>query len=174
MKDIKTPILDVDISGLCVGDMITLSGIIYTGRDAILPRLCELINLNSDILRGISLEGSAIFHTAVSIAGVGPTSSNKIEIESSIPILSKAGVKAHLGKGEISKNTVEQLKKYNSLYAVIPPVTALLNSKIVSKEVVAFPEQGMEAMYKLEVVRYPAIVAAIHGKSIYDKYSSSL
>lgn len=168
MENIKIPILNEIIYKFRVGEMITLSGVIYTGRDAVLPRLCELIDRDSDILKKINLEGSVIFHTAVSVAGVGPTSSNKYEIETSIPLLSKAGVKMHLGKGEISKDTVEQLKQYNSVYAIMPPVTALLNSKTISKEVVAFPELGMEAMYKLHVVEYPAIIAAVHGESIYD------
>ena len=115
------------------------------------------------------MQGSVIFHTAVSPAGVGPTSSNKFEIESTIPALSAAGVKLHLGKGALSKETVEALKQYNSVYAVIPPVTALLNSKTIHKRIVAFAEEGMEAFHVLEVKDYPAIVAVAHGKSIYDE-----
>lgn len=166
MENIKTPISEEVICQLQPGDRITLSGIIYTGRDAVLPKLCELIN-KRDLPETISLSGSVIFHTAVSTAGLGPTSSNKYEIESSIPILSKAGVRIHLGKGKISRETVEALDQYHSVYAVMPPVTALLNSKTVSKEIIAFPELGMEAFHQLEVVQYPAIIAAAHGKSIY-------
>ncbi|HRU41980.1 MAG TPA: fumarate hydratase C-terminal domain-containing protein, partial [Candidatus Diapherotrites archaeon] len=116
---------------------------------------------------GIDLKGSVIFHTAVSPAGVGPTSSNKLEIEGNIPALSKAGVKLHLGKGELSKKTVEELDKYNSVYAVIPPVTALLGSKILEQKPVAFLEEGMEALHLLKVDGFPAIIAAAHGKTIY-------
>lgn len=169
MKNISTPITNEQTSSLKVGDMISLSGFIYTGRDAVLPKIVSLIENQQLNTIDVKLKGSVIFHTAVSPAGVGPTSSNKYDIESSIPALSKAGVKLHLGKGALSKETVEALQKYNSVYAVIPPVTALLNNKTLSKKVVAYPELGMEALHVLEVKEFPAIIAVAHGKSIYDE-----
>lgn len=168
MLDIKTPISDTTIAKLAIGDMITISGYIYTGRDAVLPKIVSLIEAGKLKEYGIDLEGAVIFHTAVSPAGVGPTSSNKYEIESSIPALSVAGVKLHLGKGELSKETIDALAKDGSVFAVIPPVTALLNSMTLSSKVLAFPELGMEAFHLLEVKGYPAIIAIAHGKSIYD------
>lgn len=169
MKKITTPITDEVINELSAGDMVYISGVIYAGRDAVLPKVIKMIE-NGEIENSpIQLQGNVIFHTAVSVAGVGPTSSNKFEIESSIPILSEHGVKLHLGKGQIGKDTIAELKKYNSVYAIIPPVTALLESKTKSRRVVAFPEEGMEALHALEVVEYPAIIAVAHGKSIYDK-----
>jgi fumarate hydratase subunit beta len=167
MQNFVTPITDDMIDKMAVGDMIHISGYIYTGRDAVLPKLVELIESNGLAKAGIDLQGSVIFHTAVSPAGVGPTSSNKVEIEGNIPALSKAGVKLHLGKGALSKQTIEALQKYKSVYAVIPPVTALLGSKILEQKVVAFPEQGMEALHLLKVDSIPVIIAAVHGKSIY-------
>lgn len=169
MKNIKTPLEEDLIYNLKVGDMISISGYIYTGRDAVLPKIVSLIQSGKISEYNIQLQGSVIFHTAVSPAGVGPTSSNKFEIESSIPALSAAGVKLHLGKGALSKETIEALKQYNSVYAVIPPVTALLNSKTLQQIVIAFPEEGMEAFHILEVQEYPAIIAIAHGKSIYDE-----
>lgn len=118
---------------------------------------------------GIDLHGQVIFHTAVSPAGVGPTSSNKVEIESSIKPLSKAGIKLHLGKGELHKETITALDEYNAVYAVIPPVTALLASKTTEEKVIAFPELGMEALHLIKADRYPAIIGAAHGRSIYEK-----
>ena len=169
MRQIKTPIEEDIIYNLEVGDMILLSGYIYTGRDAVLPKIVSLIQSGKILEYDIHLQGSVIFHTAVSPAGVGPTSSNKFEIESTIPALSAAGVKLHLGKGALSKKTVEALKQYNSVYAVIPPVTALLNSKTLQHKVIAFPDEGMEAFHILKIKEYPAIIAVAHGKSIYDE-----
>ncbi len=166
---IFTPITNDTVSQLSVGDMISISGYIYTGRDAVLPQIVSLIQSDKISKYDIELEGAVIFHTAVSSAGVGPTSSNKFEIESTIPALSAAGVKLHLGKGALSKETVDALKQYNSIYAIIPPVTALLSSKTLQQKVVAFPEEGMEAFHILEVMEYPAIIAAAHGKSIFNK-----
>jgi len=168
MININTPITDDIINQLSVGDMVTLSGYIYTGRDAVLPKIAGLIDSGKLLEYDINLEGAVIFHTAVSVAGVGPTSSNKHDIESTIPILSKAGVKLHMGKGAMSPETIVALNKYTSVYADIPPVTALLNDKTLKQRVIAFPELGMEAFHQLEVFEYPAIIAAAHGKSIYD------
>lgn len=168
MINLETPLNNDMINSLSVGDMISISGFIYTGRDAVLPKIVELVNSGKLQDYNINLEGTVIFHTAVSPAGVGPTSSNKFDIESSIPKLSEAGVKLHLGKGELSKESTEALKKYNSVYAITPPVTALLNSKTLSNELIAFPELGMEAFHLLEVKDYPVIIAIAHGKSIYD------
>ncbi len=169
IKKFNTPLGIKDIEEISIGDMITISGYIYTGRDAVLPKIIEIINNNKLSQYNINLKGSVIFHTAVSPAGVGPTSSNKYDIESSIPFLSKAGVKIHLGKGELSQATITSLNEFKSIYAVIPPVTALLNSKTISQKVIAFPELGMEAFHLLEVIDYPAIIAIAHGKSIYDE-----
>jgi len=167
MKYLNTPLTNEDVKNLQVGDMISISGDIYTGRDAVLPKIIKLADEDNTKSLGIELHGSVIFHTAVSVAGVGPTSSNKLEIESSIEQLSKVGVKIHLGKGAISPETIKALDEHNSVFAVIPPVTALLVSKILKQEVVAFPEEGMEAFHKLKVEGFTAIIAAAHGKSIY-------
>lgn len=167
MKEIRTPISSDMIQELCVGDMIELSGKIFTGRDAVLPKISKMIENGLWDYSRICLDGGVIFHTAVSPAGVGPTSSNKLEIESTIPVLSKAGIRLHLGKGKLKDDTIEQLRQYHSVYAVIPPVTALLESKIINREVAAFSEEGMEAFHVLEVEHFPAIIAVAKGNSIY-------
>ena len=156
------------IDTLRIGDIISISGYIYTGRDAALPKIVKAAGEGMLARLGIDLQGSVIFHTAVSPAGVGPTSSNKLEIESSFAPLSKVGVKIHLGKGAISPATVQALKENNAVFAVIPPVTALLESQTLEREVVAFPELGMEAFHRIRVENYQAIIAAAHGESIYD------
>ena len=166
-KQITTPISEETAASLQVGDTVEISGYILCGRDAVLPRVLRLIEEGKDV--GADLKGQVIFHTAVSPAGVGPTSSNKLEIESSIAPLSKAGVKLHLGKGELHKETIEALDEYNAVYAVIPPVTALLGAKTSEQKCVAFPELGMEALYLIKVDKYPAIIGAAHGRSIYEK-----
>ena len=116
MKMLTTPISEETAEDLHIGDMVLLSGRIYCGRDTVLPKICKLIEEDTLWEYGIDLRGSVIFHTAVSPAGVGPTSSNKLEIESSFPALSRAGVKLHLGKGAIGKNTVSVLDTCNSVY----------------------------------------------------------
>ena len=164
MKTIKVPVTDDVIRDLQVGDRIEISGKIYTGRDAALPKLVKSIK-NGEKL--IDIQGSAIMHTAVSDAGIAPTTSNKEEIQENIPYLAKAGVKIHIGKGALSENTIKALEKENSIFVVTPPAAALLTSKVKSKKVAAFPDEGMEAIFELEVEGIPGIVAVAHGKSIY-------
>lgn len=163
---LQTPISEADINRLKVRDQIEIKGTIYAGRDAVLPRLVKLLQECPDKVK-INLQGGVIFHTAVSLAGIGPTSSNKLEIESSIGPLSEKGIKIHLGKGAIKKKTIQDLQKYNSIFVITPPVTALLTAKMLSKEVVMFPEEGIEALYRLEVSGIPGIVAIAHGESIF-------
>lgn len=148
---------------LQVKDQIQIYGELFTGRDATLPRLVELIKKGGNPLE---LEGSAFMHTAVSEAGISPTTSNKVEIEGSMAYLSKCGVKMHIGKGSLSLDTVDALSKYGSVFVVTPPAAALLSSRVISKKVVAFPEEGMEAIHQLEVDGIPGIVAAAWGKTI--------
>ena len=168
IKYINTPIDEETIAELNVGDVVSISGYIYCGRDAVLPHICKEIDNGIWYQRGIDLRGGIIFHTAVSPAGVGPTSSNKLEIESSFETLSKAGIKMHLGKGSIKLETVKALAANNSVFAIIPPVTALLESQTLERECVAFPELDMEALYRIKVENYQAIIAAAKGVSIYE------
>lgn len=163
MKNLQTPITNEKIAELNVGDQITISGFIYTGRDAALPKLVKLIEENNV---PFNLKGSAIMHTAVSDAGIAPTTSNKEEIESTIPKLSESGVKIHIGKGSLSNETVNSLKENNSIFVITPPVAALLTNCVKSRECVAFENEGIEAMYKLKVEKIPGIVTIAHGNKI--------
>ncbi len=164
MMQIITPVDVKEIEKLQVRDHLLISGEIFTGRDAALPRLVSSLKNGEKFL---NLQGSVMMHTAVSDAGIAPTSSNKVAIEKSIQQLAAQGVLIHLGKGALSRETIQALGKSKAIYAVTPPAAALLNSKVKSKKIVAFPEEGMEAIHQLEVVRIPAIVAIAQGKSIY-------
>ena len=167
MKIVKTPVSNEIIENLKVRDKIAINGIIYTGRDAVLPKLKQKIAENKIDEIPFDLNGIAILHTAVSGAGIAPTTSNKKEIESSIPSLSSAGVKIHIGKGSLSEQTKNALNKEKSIFVMTPPVAALLTQAVKSKKVVAFQEEGIEAIFKLKVVNFPGIVAIAHGETIY-------
>ena len=163
MKHLTTPITSEDLDSLNVGDQITISGTIYTGRDAALPQLVELIKQEKV---PFDLNGSVIMHTAFSEAGIAPTTSNKEEIESTIPVLSENGVKIHIGKGMLSDDTVESLKENKSIFIITPPVAALLTSRVLERKCVLFEWEGMEAMFELKVEEIPGIVAIHNGEKI--------
>jgi fumarate hydratase subunit beta len=160
MKRLTTPVSDEQINELNVGDQVSISGTIYTGRDAALPQLVELVK-KGDV--PFDMNGMAIMHTAFSDAGIAPTTSSKVEIESTIPFLSENGVKIHIGKGMLSDETTNALNENNSIFVITPPVAALLTSKVLEKKCVLFENEGMEAMYELKVENIPGIVA-IHDK----------
>lgn len=163
MRNLITPISEKDLANLNIGDQITITGTVYTGRDAALPQLAELIKQDKV---PFDLNGSVIMHTAFSDAGIAPTTSSKVEIESAIPILSENGVKIHIGKGMLSDETAKSLEKNNSMFVITPPVAALLTSKVIEKKCVLFEWEGMEAMYELKVKDIPGIIAIHKGEKI--------
>jgi fumarate hydratase subunit beta len=163
MKRLTTPVSDEQINELNVGDQVSISGTIYTGRDAALPQLVELVK-KGDV--PFDMNGMAIMHTAFSDAGIAPTTSSKVEIESTIPFLSENGVKIHIGKGMLSDETVEALYRNKSVFVITPPVAALLTNKVLEKKCVLFENEGMEAMYELKVENIPGIVAIQNKKRI--------
>ncbi len=158
-----------DLRGLQVGDRVVFAGRILCGRDAVLPKVCALIAEGRLGEIEATFNGCAVFHTAVSCAGIGPTSSNKLEIEESFAPLLEAGTKVFLGKGALKPETVEMLGLYGAVFAVVPPVTALLEKGIRSKRIVAFHELGMEALWEVELDACPAIIAAAGGESLWGK-----
>jgi len=163
MKRLTTPVSDEQINELNVGDQVSISGTIYTGRDAALPQLMELVK-KGDV--PFDMNGMAIMHTAFSDAGIAPTTSSKVEIESTIPFLSEKGVKIHIGKGMLSDETAKSLDENNSIFVITPPVAALLTSKVLEKKCVLFENEGMEAMFELKVKDIPGIVAIHKGEKI--------
>jgi fumarate hydratase subunit beta len=167
MMRLDTPIRAERIDRLNAGDRIEISGRVLCGRDAVLPKLVTLLRKKDPLIASIDLQGAVIFHTAVSPAGIGPTTSNKVEIEESIPELAAAGVRIHIGKGSVGPATVRALETYKSIFAVTPPVSALLSHRTRSQKVIAFEQEGMEALFELQVHRLPAIVAAAHGQNLF-------
>ena len=167
MIELRPPLTRDDVQRLQVGDAIVIVGDILAGRDAVLPRLARMTP-EELAAQGIGLDGAVIFHTAVSSSGIGPTSSNKVEIEGSMPALARLGVRLHVGKGMLSAATVDALAAAGSIYAVTPPVSALQTAALTGLRVLAFAEEGMEALHVLTTTGLPAVVAIAHGRSIWQ------
>lgn len=153
---------------LKAGEMVEFTGTIYCGRDAVLPHVVEYAkNHTIEEKYGVDLKGAVIFHTAVSCAGIAPTTSSKPEIMGSIVPLSEEGALFHLGKGLISDETVEGLKKNNAYFLVTPPVAALLTACMSECKAIIHPEFGMEAFYEIKVKDFPAVIAVADGETIF-------
>lgn len=172
MITLKPPL--ADLSGLQVGDQVEFTGVIYTARDAAHQKLVKLL-ANGDELP-IPLEGSVLYYVGPCpardgqvIGSAGPTTSSRMDTMT-IPLL-EAGLKGMIGKGGRSQQVIDGIQQYRAVYfAAIGGAGALLARCIKKVEVVAYPELGPEAVHRLEVEGFPAIVAIdSRGRNIYQE-----
>jgi len=160
---IEPPLSDIDVEKLNAGDEVLISGVIYTARDMAHKRLCEAIEAGRRL--PFELAGAVIYFVGPSPAGpgrvtgaAGPTTSSRMDAFS--PKLLARGLKAMIGKGYRGEEVRNALKKYKAVHlATIGGAGALLSKHIVSAEVIAYEDLGTEAVRKLRVVDFPAIVA---------------
>jgi fumarate hydratase subunit beta len=172
VKKLQSPLTKDAVRALQAGDGVTISGIVYTARDMAHKRLCEAIDKGDKL--PFSLEGAIIYFVGPTparpgrvIGAVGPTTSSRMDAFS--PKLIAHGLKAMIGKGCRGDEVREALKKYGAVHlSTIGGAGALLSQHIVSAKVIAYEDLGAEAIMKLEVTDFPAIVAYdCHGNSIY-------
>lgn len=163
MKKIDLPLNKKIIKDLKVGDEVLLNGILYTARDKAHQRLANSLK-NKDMLP-IDLKDITIYYTGPTpskpgeiIGSAGPTTSSRMDVFT--PILLQNGVKGMIGKGKRSQEVISAIKEYRCIYFVtIGGAGAWLSQKITSAEVIAYHDLGAEAIFKLQVKDFPAIVA---------------
>ena len=173
MKNISAPLSAEIIRSLRAGDEILLSGTIYTARDAAHKRLISLLE-NGEKLP-VDLSGQVLYYTGptpprpgMAIGSAGPTTSSRMDKYT--PSLAAAtGLGGIIGKGNRSEEVIKSLKDNTCVYfAAVGGAGALLARQIKSARVVAYPDLGPEAIYKLEVVDFPLIVAIdCEGNNLY-------
>ena len=159
---ITTPLTDEIISNLKSGDEVLISGTIYTARDAAHKKLIDSINSGESL--PFDIKNAIIYYVGPSpkkpgdvIGSAGPTTSYRMDAYT--PTLLDLGLKGMIGKGSRNKNVVESIKKNHAVYfAAIGGAGALISSTIKSSEVKAYEELGPEAVHKLTVEDFPAIV----------------
>lgn len=159
---IQAPLTKDVATILRAGDFVYISGIIYTARDAAHKRMFETLQRNEEL--PISMENNLIYYMGPSparegraIGSAGPTTSSRMDKYA--PALFDLGLSGVIGKGKRSDLVKESLKKNNAVYfAAIGGAGALLSKSIVASEVVAYDDLGTEAIRKLEVRNFPAIV----------------
>lgn len=170
MINVKTPLSDVE--KLKVGDKVLISGILYTARDAAHKKFIELINQGKDL--PFDIKGQIIYYTGPTparpgmiIGSCGPTTSSRMD--SYTPQLLERGLKGMIGKGSRGKEVIDAIKRYKAVYFLAVGGAGALLSKTVKKvEIIAFPELGPEAVRRLEVEDFPAIVAIdCFGNSVF-------
>jgi len=173
IKKLQPPLTKTDVRSLKAGDEVLITGVIYSARDMAHKRLCEAIDSGAEL--PFELEGAIIYYVGPTpsrpgrvIGAAGPTTSSRMDAFS--PKLIAKGLKATIGKGYRNSEVREALKKYGAVHlSAIGGAGALLSKHIVAAEIIAFEDLGTEAVRKLEVIDFPAIVAYdSYGNSVYE------
>lgn len=172
---ISAPLSDNITSSLNAGDEVFISGTIYTARDAAHKRLITLLKNNEKL--PFDLTNQIIYYTGPTppqpgkvIGSAGPTTSSRMD--SYTPeLIKESGLRGIIGKGNRSKKVIDSFVKFGCVYfAAIGGAGALLSKCIISSEIVCYEDLGAEAIYKLSVEYFPAIVAIdCKGKNLYTR-----
>jgi len=173
-KKIKSPFDDKTIADLKAGDQVLISGVMYVGRDAAHKRLVEALNKGDKL--PFDVKGQVIYYMGPSptkpgnvIGSAGPTTSGRMDAYT--PRMLEAGLKGMVGKGLRTKDVKEAIKKYKGVYlASVGGAAALIAKSIVKSEIIAYEELGPEALLRIEVKDFPAIVINdMYGGDLYEE-----
>lgn len=171
--NIKIPEDIESFNQLKSGDYVYLTGIIYTGRDAAHKRMYEAILEGKEL--PIDLKNQIIYYLGPTpardgqvIGSAGPTTSSRMDKYT--PTMLELGLKGMIGKGKRSKEVIDSMIKNQSVYfAAVGGAGALLSKCIKEAEVVAYEDLGTEAIRKLRVENFPAIVVIdSEGNNLYE------
>lgn len=172
--DIATPLDPQVIEKLRAGDQVSITGVIYTARDAAHKRLIEAMDRGEEL--PFDIRGQTLYYMGPSparpgrvIGAAGPTTSGRMDAYS--PRLIAAGLKGMIGKGSRSQEVKEAIKKHKAVYfAAIGGAGALIARAIKKAEVVAYEDLGAEAILRLEVESFSAIVVNdAQGGDLYEE-----
>lgn len=170
---IETPLLHATVKSLRYGDEITLTGIIYTARDAAHKKMIELIKRNEPL--PFNPENQIIYYMGPCpnkpgeiIGSAGPTTSTRMDAYA--PDLIKLGLTGMIGKGNRSAEVVNAMIQYGAVYLGAVGGTGALTAQCIrSQEIIAFPELGAEAIRKLYVENFPlTVIIDCMGGNLYE------
>lgn len=172
--ELKLPLSKEQIRALHAGDVVMLTGTIYTARDAAHKRLSTMIEAGEEL--PFPLENAVIYYCGpcpapegAVIGSCGPTTSSRMDAYA--PLLYACGAAGAIGKGRIGQDVKTAMCKYGGVYFLATGgAGALLAACVRSSEIVAFPELGAEAVRRLEVERMPLVVGVdAAGEDVYDR-----
>lgn len=172
-KHIKAPFIQEEIDTLKAGDYVYISGIIYTARDAAHKRMYESLEKGEKL--PFDVTDNVIYYMGPSparegrpIGSAGPTTASRMDKYA--PKLMDLGLKGMIGKGKRSQAVKESIVRNQGVYlAAVGGAGALLSKSIQSSEVIAYDDLGTEAIRKLEVENFPAIVVIDkEGNNLYE------
>jgi fumarate hydratase subunit beta len=161
-RKIKTPLNEEIIKSLHAGDMVLLSGEVYTARDVAHRRLYEALTKGESL--PIDLPNAVLFYAAPTptpprkiVGSIGPTTSYRMDFFT--PKLIENGLRGMIGKGMRSPEVVAALKKYGAVYfGAIGGIAALMSQCVKKMELIAYEDLGPEAIRKLTIADLPLVV----------------
>ncbi|WP_238905854.1 Fe-S-containing hydro-lyase [Clostridium sp. YIM B02506] len=172
-KKIETPLTIDKVKELNAGDIVLLSGEIFTARDAAHKRLVELVDKNEKL--PLELQDAIIYYVGPTppkpgevIGSAGPTTSYRMD--SYTPKLLDLGLKGMIGKGLRGKEVIDSMIKNRCIYfGAIGGAAALMAKCIKKSELIAYEDLGAEAIRKLWVEDMPLVVVIdSHGNNLYQ------
>lgn len=172
IKRISMPLTSETVSNLKAGDLVVITGSIYTAREPVHKLLVDALRDGKNF--PVDLKGQIIYYGApcpakpgFALGSCGPSSSFRIDPYT--PPLLELGLKGVVGKGPRSPEVIKSLVANKALYFAAVGGAAALVARIVRKaEIVAYEELGPEALRRLEVEEFPCIVATdAEGKDLY-------
>ncbi len=170
---LKTPLSDEDVMNLKAGDIVYLSGIMFTARDAAHKRLVDLIENKEEL--PFQLDGAVIYFVGPTppkpgepIGSAGPTTSYRMDSYS--PTLIRHGLKGMIGKGKRNQEVKDACKEHKAVYfGATGGAGALLGKLIKEAEVIAYEELGPEAIRMLRVENFPVtVINDAYGNDLYE------
>ena len=171
--NLTTPLKEEQTRELKAGDIVMLSGTIFTARDAAHKKLVDLIEAGKEL--PFDLKGSIIYFVGPTppkpgdpIGSAGPTTSYRMDSYS--PTMLKHGSLGMIGKGKRNQDVKDACQKYGGIYfGATGGAGALLGKKITSAEVIAYPELGPEAIRKITVENFPVtVINDTFGNDLYQ------
>lgn len=172
-KYINTPITEETTLDLKTGDYVYITGTIYVARDAAHKRMIETLDRGEEL--PINIKDSTIYYMGPSpakegqpIGSAGPTTASRMDKYA--PTLLDLGEKAMIGKGKRSPEVINAIIRNKAVYfAAIGGAGALLSKCIKKSEIVCYEDLGAEAIRKIEVENFPAIVVIDKdGNNLYE------
>jgi len=174
IKEVVPPLTDADVEALRAGDRVRISGVIYTGRDAAHGRLLPLIEKGEKL--PIDVRGQIIYYTGPSptrpggvVGSIGPTTASRMD--KFTPALLKLGLKGTMGKGYRGQAVKDALRQYKAVYfGAVGGAGAVLSRFIKKVDVIAYEDLLTEAIRRMEVENFPAIVVNdCYGADLYEE-----
>ena len=171
--DIKTPLTRDMARELKAGDIVKITGYIYTARDAAHKRMTEAAEKGEKL--PFDPENQIIYYVGPTpakpgevIGSAGPTTSGRMDAYA--PEMMELGLTGMIGKGKRNDAVKEAMKKYGAVYfAATGGAAALISSHIKEAELIAYEDLGTEAVRRLYVEDFPAVVVIdSFGNDLYE------